>query len=104
MIRLVAWLSLIGVNSSLVVSAINEILMECWLFIGQKGDNADIVLWDYTTKRAIFRLSEHDYEVSHLDFSHDDRLLISTGSQLDGKAFIWDTQNGFIVSSIQVIP
>jgi WD40 repeat protein len=69
-------------------------------YVGQKGDNSDIVLWDYATKRAIFRLSEHDYEVTYLDFSHDDRLLISTGSQLDGKLFIWDVSNGFIVSSV----
>jgi len=52
----------------------------------------------------MFRLSEHDYEITHLNFSHDDRLLISTGSQLDGKMFIWNTANGFIVSSVQVVP
>jgi len=47
---------------------------------GQKGDNSDILIWDYTTKKALFRLSEHDKEICHLDFSNDDRLLISTGS------------------------
>jgi cilia- and flagella-associated protein 52 len=72
--------------------------------IGQKGDNADIVIWDYANKRANFRLSEHDYEVTHVDFSHDDKLLISAGSQLDGKLFIWDTSNGHIVCSLQIIP
>jgi hypothetical protein len=29
---------------------------------------------------------------------------MSTGSNLDGKMFIWDTSNGFIVSSMQIIP
>ena len=48
--------------------------------IGQVGDNSDVVIWDYDTKRAIFRLSEHDYSVTHLSFSHDDKLLISSGS------------------------
>ena len=62
------------------------------------------MLWDYATKKAIFRLSEHDNEVTHIDFSHDDRLLLSTGNQLDGKLFIWDVSNGFIVSSISIIP
>ena len=61
-------------------------------------------MWDSASKRAIFRLSEHDFEVSLLEFSHDDRLLISIGSQLDGKLFIWDTANGFIVSKISLIP
>ena len=61
-------------------------------------------MWDYAQKRAIFRLSEHDHEVSHIDFSHDDKLLISTGNQLDGKLFIWNTANGHIVSNINLIP
>ena len=47
-------------------------------------------------------MSEHDYAVSSLCFSHDDRLLISTGNSLDGKLFIWNTQNGHIVSSLKV--
>jgi WD40 repeat protein len=47
-------------------------------------------------------LSEHDFEVQHLAFSHDDRLLISAGNQLDGKLFIWNTTNGHIVSSLKV--
>ncbi len=71
---------------------------------GQKGDNADIVIWNYAEKRAMFRLSEHDKEVAQLAFSHDDRLLLSTGNQLDGKLFIWNTQNGYIVSSLQLVP
>lgn len=58
---------------------------------GQRGDNSDIVIWNYNAKRAMFRLSEHDYEVSMIDFSYDDRLLLSIGNQLDGKLFIWDT-------------
>jgi len=59
-------------------------------------------MWDYATKRALYRLSEHDYEVSHLTFSHDDKLLISCGNSLDGKMFIWNSANGHIVSSLKV--
>ena len=66
---------------------------------GQRGDNSDIVVWDYPNKRAIFRLSEHDHEVTLISFSHDDRLLLTTGNSLDGKMFIWNTANGHIVSS-----
>ena len=58
---------------------------------GQQGDNSDVVIWDYDQKKAIFRLSEHDHAVTNLAFSHDDLLLISTGNQLDGKLFIWNT-------------
>ena len=71
-------------------------------FLGQRGDNADVVIWDYNSKSALFRLCEHDYEVTNLAFSHDDQLLISTGNSLDGKLFIWNTQNGHIVSSLKV--
>ena len=49
-------------------------------------------------------MSEHDYAVNNLAFSHDDKLLISAGNQLDGKLFIWNTSNGNIVSSLQVTP
>lgn len=71
---------------------------------GQRGDNSDILLWDYENRQALFRLSEHDHEVACVEFSNDDLLLLSTGSQLDGKLFIWDTSNGFIVTSVQLIP
>ena len=47
---------------------------------GQRGDNSDVVVWNFENKKAIFRLSEHDHEVTHVDFSHDDRLLISCGN------------------------
>ena len=65
---------------------------------GQKGENSDIVVWNFGTKQATYRLSEHDHEVCHLAFSHDDRLLMSTGNQLDGKMFIWNMANGHIVA------
>ena len=65
---------------------------------GQKGENSDIVIWDYIQKLAIYRLSEHDHGVQNLAFSHDDRLLLSTGNTLDGKMFIWNMANGHIVA------
>jgi WD40 repeat protein len=71
---------------------------------GQKGENADVVIWDYHSKKALFRLSEHDYEVTLLAFSSDDKLLLSCGNTLDGKLFIWNTENGHIVSSLNIIP
>jgi WD40 repeat protein len=62
------------------------------------------VIWQFEQKKAIFRLSEHDHEVTALSFSYDDRLLLSSGNTLDGKLFIWNTQNGHIVSSLAIIP
>lgn len=71
---------------------------------GQRGDNSDILLWDFETRKAVFRLSEHDNQVDCIEFADDDNLLLSTGNQLDGKLFIWDTSNGFIVASVQLLP
>jgi len=71
---------------------------------GQRGENSDIVVWDFDNKKAIFRLSEHDHEVANVAFSHDDRLLLSSGNQLDGKLFVWNTSNGHIVSSLAITP
>lgn len=90
--------------SSHQVSKFNQFvhLIPFYYNIGQRGDNSDVVIWDYDSKRATFRLSEHDYEVSNLAFSHDDKLLISAGNSLDGKLFIWNTTNGHIVSSLKI--
>jgi len=75
-----------------------------YLASGQKGENADVVVWDFHQKKALYRLSEHDYEVTLLAFSYDDKLLLSCGNSLDGKLFIWNIANGHIVSSLNLIP
>jgi WD40 repeat protein len=31
---------------------------------GQRGDNSDVIIWDFEYKKARFKLSEHDFEVS----------------------------------------
>lgn len=39
-----------------------------------------------------------------MDFSHDERLLVTCGNSTDGKLFIWDCATGFIVSSVGLAP
>jgi WD40 repeat protein len=75
-----------------------------FLASGQRGENSDIVIWNYSSKKAVYRLSEHDHEVALLAFSHDDKLLLSVGNALDGKLFVWNTANGHIVSSLPLVP
>jgi len=72
------------------------------LATGQKGDNSDILVWEYEQKRIIFKLSEHDYEISCLKFSHDDKFLFSCGT--DKRLFIWDMKNGYIVANCPCYP
>lgn len=71
---------------------------------GQKGDNSDIIIWDYHNKQMSFKLSEHDHEVSLIKYSLDDRLLFSCGNSLDKKIFVWDSNNGYIVASVVLQP
>ena len=52
----------------------------------------------------MFRLSEHDYIVVLVEFSHDERLLFSCGNSMDKKLFIWDASNGYIVGSFPLMP
>ncbi|KRX10889.1 WD40-repeat-containing domain [Pseudocohnilembus persalinus] len=71
---------------------------------GQKGDNSDVIIWDFEQRKPLFKLSEHDWEVVTVQFSHDDKLLFSAGNPQDKKIFIWDTTNGFIVASCLAQP
>ncbi|KAH8045210.1 WD repeat-containing protein [Aureococcus anophagefferens] len=64
---------------------------------GQRGENADAIVWDYERKSLLFRLSEHDHAVSALAFSHDELLLCTVGNVDDGKLLVWDMANGCIV-------
>lgn len=66
---------------------------------GQVGNNSDVLVWDFAQGKILFRLSEHDYEVSCVEFSHNDRLLLSIGNFMDKRLFVWDNLTGFIVGS-----
>lgn len=51
----------------------------------------------------LHRFSEHDGAVACLDFSQDERLLISCGTG-DSKMFVWDMSTGSIVTSVPLTP
>lgn len=71
---------------------------------GQRGDNANIYVWHYETRRAIYSFEEHDFMIQHLAFSHDEKLLVSIGDDNDGKLIIWDMSNGCIVAACPKLP
>ncbi|KAG8128921.1 hypothetical protein E2320_015635, partial [Naja naja] len=48
------------------------------------GFKADIILWDYSKKEMLTRLSLHKGKIEHLAFSPNDLYLISLGGQDDG--------------------
>lgn len=71
---------------------------------GQKGKNADVIVWDFETGQIVFRLQEHVHGISCMSFSDDERLLATVGDHEDGKLFIWDLKTGQIVASTSVLP
>lgn len=75
-----------------------------YLASGQEGDNSDIFVWDFATRKKVFSFEEHDFKVERVAFSDDERLLASIGSSDDGNLFFWDLSNGAIVASAAHIP
>ena len=70
-----------------------------YLASGERGRNADVLVWDFKTKRLMYRFSEHDDVITSLAFSHDEKLLASVGGDPlsgGGQMFIWDMQTGNI--------
>ena len=37
---------------------------------GQRGDNADVIVWDFEEKRLLYRMQSHDHGIAAVSFSH----------------------------------
>lgn len=64
---------------------------------GQKthmGFKATAIVWDYPSKRALFKLELHKVNVQALVFSPNDLYLASLGGCDDGSVVIWNMSNG----------
>lgn len=71
---------------------------------GQLGRNADINVWDYQTKQAIYTFEEHDKFIQALSFSDDEKILASVGGPEDNKLITWDLSNGAIIAANTKLP
>lgn len=75
---------------------------------GQKGDNADVIIWEYAASSAPgappavekFRLEEHDLGVHMVRFTSDERFLLTVG--MDKKLAVWDMHTGCLVAKTTV--
>lgn len=71
---------------------------------GQIGENSDIYVWDFNSRKAIHRFEEHDHGIVKLAFSHDEKILASIGNDDDGKLIFWDMSNGCIIAASSKLP
>ncbi|XP_012233276.1 guanine nucleotide-exchange factor SEC12 [Linepithema humile] len=56
------------------------------------GTDGNIRLWKFPQLHKLFDLEAHGKEIDDLDFSPDNNLLVSIAK--DGKAFLWNVNNG----------
>jgi WD40 repeat protein len=54
------------------------------------GFKADIIIWDFETKKLYARLVLHKVKVLDLAFSANDQYLFSLGGQDDGSVVVWN--------------
>eukprot|EP01138_Halocafeteria_seosinensis_P009114 gb/GECG01009315.1/.p1 GENE.gb/GECG01009315.1/~~gb/GECG01009315.1/.p1 ORF type:complete len:660 (+),score=67.10 gb/GECG01009315.1/:1-1980(+) len=71
---------------------------------GQTGDQSDVIVWDTQSCKLLYRFQEHDYGIAELEFSDDERLLISAGVPLDNRMYIWDLATGCINAHVSLDP
>eukprot|EP00210_Caulerpa_lentillifera_P006381 g6095.t1 len=58
------------------------------------GFVAEIILWDLETRSSLHRMELHKGKVQSLDFSHDEKYLISLGGQDDNAIVLWEVETG----------
>jgi WD40 repeat protein len=70
---------------------------------GQRGENTDVMVWDYERRELLYRFEEHDRAINGLAFSDDEKILASF-SENDGIMILWDMSNGCIIVSSNKLP
>eukprot|EP00066_Takifugu_rubripes_P006911 XP_003972038.2 PREDICTED: cilia- and flagella-associated protein 52 [Takifugu rubripes] len=56
------------------------------------GFKAVIIIWDYPQRRSSAQLLLHEAKVEALDFSPDEKYLVSLGGQDDGRVVVWNVE------------
>lgn len=65
----------------------------------QVGFMADVILWSFSNKVELHRLSLHKGCVTAMSFSFSNRYLVSLGGRDDGQMVIWDVSSGVALAS-----
>mmetsp|Transcript_28816 Transcript_28816/g.56592 ORF Transcript_28816/g.56592 Transcript_28816/m.56592 type:complete len:613 (-) Transcript_28816:59-1897(-) len=69
-----------------------------YLASGQLGSNADVLVFDFETKKLKYRIAEHTSGIHDIAFSIDERFLCTIGDNRDLQMYIWDMQTGMVVA------
>jgi len=75
-----------------------------YIATGQRGRNADVIVWDFETGNILYRFGEHDFGLSAIAFSEDEKLVATAGVAEDKKLILWDMSNGYIVTTTSALP
>eukprot|EP00397_Hematodinium_sp_SG-2012_P059209 GEMP01075616.1.p1 GENE.GEMP01075616.1~~GEMP01075616.1.p1 ORF type:complete len:276 (+),score=20.27 GEMP01075616.1:168-995(+) len=78
-----------------------------YLASGQKtfmGFQADVIIWDFHTRKELHRLSLHKVAVQSLAFSFNEVYLASLGGQDDNSLVIWDVKSGGAICGTPAAP
>jgi WD40 repeat protein len=67
-------------------------------FIATGSDDKTIRIFNIATKQTLFTLEGHGWKVTSVEFSADDRYLLSTCN--NGEVKVWNVQTGLEVSNI----
>lgn len=57
--------------------------------ITHMGFKADIIVWDFNTRKEFARFVLHKVKIQGLAFSPNDKFLVSLGGQDDGSVVVW---------------
>lgn len=71
---------------------------------GQKGENANVYVWDFESTKLLYSFEEHDSGLQCLEFSEDEKFLATVGNNDDHKLMLWDMSNGMIIASSPNLP
>jgi len=68
--------------------------------ITHMGFQADIIVWDFETKKQYRKFSLHKGKVQSLVFSSNDKYLITLGGQDDNSIVVWDIEKGKAICGV----
>ena len=71
---------------------------------GQRGESANVYVWNFSTRKVIYTFEEHDSMIQGMVFSEDEKILITIGDSDDHKIIIWDLSTGNVISSSNKLP